>query len=65
MIRIRKNNDEKLVTKGVYESVFKRLGYELVETKAKAKEVVAKPVAKTTDEKLTDKIVNKDVIQDK
>lgn len=65
MIKIKKDNDEKIVTKGVYESVFKRLGYELVETKAKAKEVVAKPVVKTTDEKLTDKIVNKDVVQDK
>lgn len=65
MIRIRKDNDEKLVTKGVYESVFKRLGYELVEPKAKAKEVVAKPVVKTTDEKITEKIINKDVVQDK
>lgn len=65
MIKIKKDNDEKIVTKGVYENVFKRLGYELVDTKAKTKDVVAKPVVKTTDEKLTEKIVNKDVVQDK
>lgn len=65
MIKIKKDNDEKIVTKGVYENVFKRLGYELVDTKAKTKDVVAKPVVKTADEKLTEKIVNKDVVQDK
>lgn len=65
MIKIKKDNDEKLVTRGVYENVFKRLGYELVDEKTKAKEVVAKPITKPVADKAVEKIVNKDVISNK
>ena len=48
MIRISKGNDFKEVTKGVYESIFKPLGYEpVIEVKevkeVKVKKTVSKP----------------------
>lgn len=35
MIKIRKGNDELLVSKKTFESIFKRIGYEVIENKEK------------------------------
>lgn len=64
MIKIRKDSNEFVVTKGVYEDKFKDLGYEIVgdnkpaaksvkdvEFKETVKEVAEKPVASETEEK--------------
>lgn len=44
MIKIFKNNDYKVVTRGVFESIFKPLGYKQVETPKKVVSVQPKVV---------------------
>lgn len=57
MIRISKGNDFKEVTRGVYESIFKPLGYEPV---IEAKSVEVKPTAnKVVDKPKTIKVSSK------
>lgn len=37
MIKIRKGNIEKIVTKGLYEELYENMGYEVVDSKKQAK----------------------------
>ena len=47
MIRVYKNNDVKVVTKGVYDTIYAPLGYKLIieeNKQAKAKETTIEPI---------------------
>lgn len=50
MIRIYKNKDIKVVTKGAYENFYKSLGYNIIlDVKEDKKEIVKEPVVDTTN----------------
>lgn len=60
MIKIYKSNDYKVVTRGAFESIFKPLGYQPVETPKKVVSVQPKKVEpEVTEPKSTEKIVRK------
>ena len=57
MIRIYKDRDTKVVTKGAYEQFYKSLGYNIIlDVKEDKKEIVKEPVVDTTnlDETVTE-----------
>lgn len=57
MIKIVKNNDEKVVTKGAYENFYKPLGYEIYKETLTKSEVKIDDDRKDEGEKKTSKAV--------